>query len=207
MVSKRQLRSISFGALFFSILLMGSLPASANPILTGDSIQGALSTNQGPVDTQFTSPAVVGSGTEFSGSFTDYFSQIWNIFVDIGQSSFTVGIVGSTDRANIASSASNLLEIVLSDLDFTPSTIISSVVNSGYNCISSDYSCTAQGNGPNISGLSFTADSIDVSFNLLRSGETYTFDINPTTVPEPNTIALLGIGLIGIGIGRRKLLS
>jgi hypothetical protein len=56
--------------------------------------------------------------------------------------------------------------------------------------------------------VSFTDDSINVSFSALRNAETYTFAIAaaeptaPVPVPEPSSLALLGTGFATFIAGR-----
>jgi PEP-CTERM motif len=60
---------------------------------------------------------------------------------------------------------------------------------------------------PSISGLTSTPTSFDVSFDTIRSGETYVFG---PPVPEPATWALMGIGFACLGFAgyrRARLMS
>jgi hypothetical protein len=66
------------------------------------------------------------------------------------------------------------------------------------------YSCTPLGSAvcgavggpaPAISSLTSTPTSFDVSFNAMRSGETY---VSGTAVPESATWAMMGVGFAGL---------
>jgi hypothetical protein len=148
---------------------------------------------------------VVGAGPEFTGVITDVFNQVWDIAVDLDDSSFTVGILERTlnGDGNVTDGA-NLLDIDLTDLDWVGmrGTIITDVTLSDYICNGTAVSCTTFGGGPNVSLLSFGDHSVSVSMNTMRDGELYTFTL--THVPEPGALALAGLGLLGAGFYRRK---
>src|SRR5262245_38210844 len=96
---RRDQRGISMvwrGAVVLEVVLMRPLAANAAPILTGDSVQATLTASAGTVLTQFTSPAIVGSGTEFTGFFVDgsKVGALWTVVVDISASSFSIGWTG-----------------------------------------------------------------------------------------------------------------
>ena len=67
---------------------------------------------------------------------------------------------------------------------------------------------TANTVGVTASDVSFTAHSINFTFDSSEFdlGGTVSFDllIRPSQVMEPTTLALLGIGLAGLGVRRRK---
>lgn len=187
-----------------ALCVMLAIPLSSNATLMGDSVQGALGSQfSNGVTTQFTSPAIVGADAEFSGVITDSSSQMWDIVVDIGASSFTVSInerIRNGD-GNIKGGP-NLMALSLSDLDWIGAPgMITDVALSSYNCASAGFSCTSFREGPDISVLNFGPTSLNFSADIMRNGEVYAFGIT-THVPEPATIALLGLGLAGLGFTR-----
>lgn len=176
---------------------------AAYATLVGDAVSGSLTTLE-TITTPFASPAVVGAGPEFHGVVTDQAGQVWDIVVDISASSFTVafteaGIVLGPGNGNLF--GAGLLEISLSDLDWVgmPS-FISGVVNSDYSCSSPGISCTAVDEGPFVSALAFTPDSVSMIFDAMRHGDSYTFDVAVQQVAEPAVVGLLSLALVGLAL-------
>lgn len=190
-----------------AMLAIGCIAApSAYASLIGDTITGSVTSSEA-VTTQFASPATVGAGTEFSGIITDSFGQVFDIEVDVGSSSFTVafteaGVVLGPGNGNIF--GTDLMQIRLADLDFGTPRIIVGLINSAYSCSSPGISCTPVFEGPLVSALAFTPNSVAVTIDAMRHGELYTFDIITAQVQEPASWSLFGLGLLAALIARGR---
>ncbi|WP_405230256.1 PEP-CTERM sorting domain-containing protein [Lentisalinibacter sediminis] len=58
--------------------------------------------------------------------------------------------------------------------------------------------------GTGVTGFGFTATASDNCFNDSRCNKQSDFSLVSVSVPEPGTLALLGLGLLGIGLVRRR---
>jgi hypothetical protein len=168
-----------------SVLVLATVGAHAASFI-GQSIDGVLSSNQTPgVTTQFTSP-IVAPGT-FDGVMQDVFGQVWDVNVQVLSNEVIIDWTG-TGYGNIGSGP-DLLAVDLSGYTSGPILKLES-----YSCTPTGFPCDSFApSGPSISGLTSTPTSFDVSFDIIRSGETYVFG-----VPEPATWAMMGLGFAGL---------
>jgi hypothetical protein len=197
------------GAIVLAALMLRPLTASAAPVLLGDSVQAELFGGL-DINTQFTSPAVVGDGVEFSdGWIKTGLRMTWFVWVDIGPSSFTIGWTGHGFGED-SYKPGGVFGISLSDLNFTPAGAITGVTRTGYTCVPRHPSIpVCNGAEPIDPILSFSSNAINLSFETVRDRETYTFDIavgdpTATPVPEPASLALLGTGVASLIAGRYR---
>jgi hypothetical protein len=154
----------------------------------------------GVVGTQFTSPAVVGAGTEFTGTWLFAgFGMTWDIAVDLAASSFSVSFAENTAGNNNISDGPQMLGISLTDLDPFGTGTITNVTQ-------------AAGNPFGVASIASTADTITIFWQALPFGAgntppvggTYNFNITAAApVPAPATLLLLGVGLAALGLRRR----
>jgi hypothetical protein len=182
-----------------SLLVLGTVGAHAASF-TGQTIDGVLTStisNTPGVTTQFTSP-IVAPGA-FDGVMQDIFAQIWNVNVQVLSTEVIIDWTANDSEPNLAG-PNDLLGVDLSGYTNGPVLELKS-----YSCTFPGSNCTVGGPGPSISGLTSTPTSFDVSFNVLRGGETYVFG-----VPEPATWAMMLLGFAGLGYAgyrRRGVLS
>jgi hypothetical protein len=173
-----------------SLFVAAAVGAQAASFI-GQTVDGALIA--GPdmsVTTQFRSP-ITAPGT-FDGVMQDNFDDTWNVTLQVLSTEVIVGWTGTGD-GNIGG-PSNLVTVDLSG--YTNGAILGL---DSYSCApSGNFPCTALG-GPlsSITSLTSTSTSFDVSFEAMRSGETYVF--GTPAVPEPSTWAMMLLGFAGLG--------
>jgi hypothetical protein len=54
--------------------------------------------------------------------------------------------------------------------------------------------------GPFLSALTFTPDSVSMNFDAMRHGDLYTFEIAIQQVAEPEGIGLLSLALVSVAL-------
>ena len=179
------------------LLAVGLLagPTAANATLIGDTVGCGIAS----VDIWVCSPltAVVGGNQEF----------LLNVFInspnDPPRSDIALGVDLGANSARISNAtpfgafALDAGEIlILSDLDFSGGGTIAGITNlivSGALFL-------------DISDITFTGHSVQINLQGSEWGpESFvSFDFVTGTVPEPGTLALLGLGLLGFGLTRRR---
>jgi hypothetical protein len=175
----------AFQALAVSSIFITATVGAHAGTFTGQTVDGVLGTDQPPgVTTQFTSP-IIAPGT-FDGVMQDIVGDTWDVSVQVLSKEVIIDWTG-TRPGDVQSSG--VLSVDLSGYTDGPILGLTS-----YSCKSpGTFPCTDFGGpGPAISGLTSTPTSFDVSFNILRSGETYVF-----AVPEPATWTMMGLAFAG----------
>jgi len=195
---------IKVGILVLTLLLALNGIVSAD--LIGDSVGGSLTgLNSLNINSQFNSPAIVGSGDEFQGHASNYYSgygwMYWDIYVNVNESSFQVRIDDPKNPwGQDISHNSGILELRLSDLDWVgaPGSVIDSVSLVSF---SRDYP-EFWTPGYTIMTLTWDTNAIYMKFRGIADNDIYNFQVNfsgtGNPVPEPSLMVLLSISVLSL---------
>lgn len=173
---------------------------TAQASLIGISVSGELKVGHhlDVITSQFSSPQTVSDAIEFSGTLLDTSDQIWTATVDLDSTTITIEFDSPYDFANISTFPGYIVNITLTGL---PATLTGLELKS-FECQDNDWVCYTQfDNG--LLHSSLTDGVFSASFKTLVDSNRYVFGVT-SKVPEPATMALIGLGLFGVSLGRRR---
>jgi hypothetical protein len=192
-----------------ALLLLTAFFASTTTFadtLIGSTLSATLSGTPGlDVVTPFVPSAVVGPGTEFTGSFYDTFHYTYSIAVDVYDSGFLINITSPDSTANISSIP--LYELTLSGLP----AFVNGFALSSYSCDQAKNStCFVFPPSLLIPTNTVVNSTLTLDISYLANGQSFDFTAtSPAAVtPEPSSLLLFGTGITGAAsLLRRRLTS
>ena len=178
-----------------------ALPAAAHAsALLGSSVTGTITgSSDFVVSTQFTSPAVVGPGVEFTGAVADTsFNYLFNVGADFSDDALVISFSSATPFANVTPVPPGSL---------APFTLTFGSANGYFGAIGpvTQITCVKVfGCGNTKIAVGGGASAITVDVSAIFAGDSFKIALSPPAVPEPSVWAMLIVGFGLIGHARRS---